>query len=189
MTIAAARAHLPVQRAGGVIALLSVTTALGAGIGYPITTAVVQAFGTPAAYAGAAGLVVGAALGLRLGVPGVGAAARIRSTPDVVGALVMSVAVGAGLLGLSHGNALGWLHPAVLVPLGLAPLLLVSWVWWEGRVAAPLVRLDLLRLPAVVQANVGALLMGYSLYSLPVLVVRAGLLPLEAAHRHGLTLA
>ena len=142
MTIAAARAYLPPRNARSTVALLSITTALGAGISYPLTTAVADHFGMSAAFALAAvfAAIVGLLVVLRLPSAFEGAGHR----PDVVGALLLATGVTAYLLAITHGNAWGWSSLPVL-GLGLLGTLIVAvWVAWELHIDYPLVRLPLL---------------------------------------------
>jgi len=50
VTMAMARAHLPPVGAGRAIATLSITTAVGAGLGYPLTGLIAQIFAFHAAF-------------------------------------------------------------------------------------------------------------------------------------------
>lgn len=186
MTIAAARAHLPPRQAGRTVVLLSLTTALGAGVGYPITTLVVHSLDMSAAFLGAAGFSFLTAGWLRWGLPRTAGRPPVGS--DVPGALGLAVAVGCGLLAVSQGNDWGWSSAPTLVLFATSSALLGLWVWWERRATAPLVQLVILRHPAVLHAHVVALLMGFTLYSLPVLLTRVGLAPAENGFGGGLAL-
>jgi EmrB/QacA subfamily drug resistance transporter len=118
-------------------------------------TAIWSAAGAVAAALGPSlgGLLV-AALGWRaifflnlvIGLPG---AARARSLlhesrtpdapfPDIAGAVVLSVGVGALALGLVEGNAWGWTSERTLLALGSAPLLLGVAVMRSARHRAPI---------------------------------------------------
>jgi len=50
VTMAIARSHLPTEKAARTIATLSITTAIGIGLGYPITSAITELFNYHAAF-------------------------------------------------------------------------------------------------------------------------------------------
>jgi MFS family permease len=186
MTIAAARAYLPPRNARSTVALLSITTALGAGISYPLTTAVADHFGMSAAFALAAAFaaIVGVLVVIRLPSAFEGTSHK----PDVVGALLLASGVTAYLLGITHGNAWGWTSPAVLGLGLLGTLIVAGWVAWELHTDYPLVRLPLLADRRVLAAAAVALFMGMSLYSAPVLVSRLAQMPSSTGYGAGLSL-
>jgi EmrB/QacA subfamily drug resistance transporter len=68
-----------------------------------------------------------------------------RTRFDIVGAVLLGVAVTSLLLALNRGPEIGWSHPLVVGGFALAPVLLVAFVWWEGRVDHPLIPLEYLR--------------------------------------------
>jgi predicted MFS family arabinose efflux permease len=71
---------------------------------------------------------------------------RHERTPfDVVGSVLLGVGVTSLLLALNRGPILGWSHPLVIVGFLLSPVTLVTFVWWERRTPAPLLRLDYFR--------------------------------------------
>ncbi|TCB97226.1 MFS transporter [Micromonospora zingiberis] len=188
MTIATARDHASGARAVRLVALLSVTTAVGAGLSYPVTTSVAQWYGLGAAFGGAAGLGVLITLAVILGLPAMVDAARPRGL-DVVGALLLVIGTGLGLLGISQGNSWGWTDARLLALGGAALLALVAWVAVELRQRNPLVELRLMAHHDVLIANGTAVLMGISLYALPVLISRLALAPPSSGYGAGLPLA
>ncbi len=162
LTMAAARDHLPRERAHRAIALLSVCVAAGAGIGYPIGGLLVQLFGMPAAFwfgATASGIaLIWVAFALPRG------SGRMSAGLDVSGALLMAVGLVALLLGIGEGNAWGWSSPIVLGLLAAGVLILAGWAVHQLHSKAPLVDLRQLRHPAVRAADGCALVLGVALY-------------------------
>src|SRR3954469_3219212 len=107
LTMASARDHLPAARAGEVIALLSVITAAGVGLGYPITGFIAEHLDSSAAFwfgavASGTALLLGA-----LFVPAPATPARHTSL-DVRGAALIGGGVLALLLALEKGPDWGW---------------------------------------------------------------------------------
>jgi MFS family permease len=181
MTIATARDHLRPSRVARVVALLSVTTALGAGISYPLTTWVTETFGLDVAFLGAAVLSAIVTLAVGVSLPRVEDDTRRRRL-DIGGAVLLILGSGTGLLALSQGNGWGWLDPLVVILAAGSLVTLALWVWAELRVSAPLVELRLFRNRNVLAANLTAVLMGVSLYSLPVLMSRIGQAPTSTGY-------
>ncbi|MFC5833415.1 MFS transporter [Nonomuraea insulae] len=178
-----ARDHLPRQRSGAAISLLSVASIAGIGIGYPLAGLLTQVSGLRAAYG----------LGLLLTAAALAAAWRAVPQPppgrsaavDVPGAALL----GAGLVALSLaiGQTTLWIeHPVLAAALpAAAAVLLAAWVRRERRSAAPLVDLTLLRHPAVAGANVTMFLGGIGMYLLLTLVTRYVQTPEAAGYGFG----
>lgn len=171
VSIAAARDNIGGPRGVRLIALLSVTTALGAGVSYPITTLVVERFGLPVAFLGAAGLCLLVCVAVFVGMPDMVDDLRPRGL-DLPGALLLTAGTGLLLLAIGLGNSWGWTERRLLAITGGGAVLLALWVVVELRTRFPLVRLGLMAQPNVLLANVTAVLMGVSLYSTPALVTR-----------------
>ncbi|ODU07489.1 MAG: hypothetical protein ABS81_01075 [Pseudonocardia sp. SCN 72-86] len=187
MAIATARDHLSGRRATKVVALLSLTTALGAGSSYPLTTIVVQHQGLPAAFGGAAVLAAVVAVTVMVGVP-ISLEGGRRPGLDVTGSVLLMTATALGLVVISQGNRWGWVARETLVVGAASIVLAVSWVFWEIRAAHPLVELRLFRERNVLAANVVALLMGVSLFTTPVLLSRIAQAPAATGYGSGLSL-
>jgi len=166
--------------------VLSITTALGAGISYPVSTAIADHLGMSAAFAvaGVFASLVAVTVMIRL-PPAEDAPAR---PPDVVGILLLATGVTAYLLALTHGNGWGWASPRVLLLIVSGTLLIGVWVVWELRSAHPLVRLKLMTDRRLLTADVVAILMGISLYSTAPLVSRLAQLPTSTGFGLGLSL-
>ncbi|MEU9116700.1 MFS transporter [Streptomyces sp. NPDC048483] len=165
-----ARDHLPAEHSGPTIALLSVASTVGIGIGYPLAGLLTDVAGLRAAY------------GLGLLITAVALAAAWWSVPqpptghasavDVPGATLLGGGLIALLLTISQ-STLWTHHPAVAAALlAVAAALIGAWVRRERRCATPLVDLALLRNPAVAGANAVMLLGGIGMYLLLTLVTR-----------------
>ncbi|MCK2217044.1 MFS transporter [Actinomadura sp. ATCC 31491] len=178
-----ARDHLPPARSGPVIALLSVASVIGIGVGYPLAGLLTELAGLRAAY------------GLGLLITAVALAAAWRSVPrppagrpsavDVPGAALLGAGLAALLLAISQ-TALWTRRPELgAALLAGAAVLLAGWVLRERRSAAPLVDLALLREPAVAGANAVMLLGGVGMYLLLTLVTRYVQTPASAGYGSG----
>ncbi len=178
-----ARDHLPAERSGPAIALLSVASTIGVGVGYPLAGLLTDVAGLRAAY------------GLGLLATAVALAAAWRSVPqppagrstavDVPGAALLGAGLLALLLVISQTTV--WTdRPAFAAALlAAAAVLIGAWVRRERRCAAPLVDLALLRNPAVAGANAVMLLGGIGMYLLLTLVTRYVQTPASAGYGFG----
>ena len=176
LTMAAARAHLPAERAGRAIAAISVVGVVGVGLGYPVTGLIADHLDLAAAYWFGAAVSL-AALALAAAVvprPETGAG---DAPLDLPGAVISGLGLIAILIGLEKAPEWGWAAPATLGLLlgGLAVMAL--WARHELRTADPLVDLRLARHPEVMTANVTAFALGVTMYLLMTLITQFVQLP------------
>jgi MFS family permease len=174
LAIASARDALVGEPMNRAIALLSVTTVAGAGLGYPLTALVAELGGLSAAYA-LGTLLTGATLVMAWRhLPGSDEVTPMRV--DWAGAGLLSVGMLAVLLAVSEGEVWGWASPRTLV-VGLAGLaLVIAFGVWTLRSPTPLVDLRMAVRPGIAAPNLVALVAGlgmYCLLTLAVVLVRA----------------
>lgn len=183
LAIAVARDALPGGRSGPVLALLGVTTAVGIGVGYPVSGLITEYLGMSAAFWFGA-LVSALAFTL--------AAMVLPASPDrpardldVAGAVLLGLTVAGLLLVLSQGQSWGWTSTRLSTVAAASLALLAVWVARELRARHPLVDLRLLRHRSVLAANVTVLLVGVGIYPLLSLVVRLVQTPTGAGYGFG----
>ncbi len=181
LAIAIAREHLPAELLRRGIATLSVTVAVGAGLGFPATGLVAQDLDYHVAFWIAAAIT---ALGVVLVARTVprGAPGARREALDGVGALGLGLGLGALLLAISQGETWGWGSARVLALLVGAALVFAAWGRWELRAAHPLVDLRISALPTVLAANITGVLMGFGMYVVMTLVLRLAQTPASAGY-------
>lgn len=174
LALAVARDNFRGESLTSAVALLSVTTVAGAGLGYPVTSSVAEHLGLAGAYWFGALLVSCALAAAWRDIPVV--RGRSAGRVDLPGALLLSAAMVAVLLAVSQGERWGWASPAVL---GLGATGALGLVWWARitwRRTNPLVDLHLATRPGLAGPNAVALCAGvgmYGLLTLAVLVVQA----------------
>ncbi|MFG1905320.1 MFS transporter [Kribbella sp. NPDC048928] len=184
LMMAVARDHLDEHRAARTIALLSVASTAGIGIGYPLSGLLTDLAGVRAAY-GLGLLITGAAF-----VAAVFALPQAPDRPaarlDVRGAILLAIALPAMLLVIGETSL--WRHHAGLAVaiLVAALLLLLGWTFLEIRTEHPLVDIRLLRHPAVAAANLVMLTGGVGMYLLFSLITRYVQTPAAAGYGFGL---
>ncbi|MCZ4120315.1 MFS transporter [Streptomyces sp. H39-S7] len=180
-----ARDHLPEGRSAPTIALISVVSIIGAGVGYPLAGLLAEYGGVRAAY------------GLGLFVTALAFLTAWRSIPkapegrsahvDVAGALLLAGGLFLVLFLASQTNL--WSHHlAVAVALAIvAALLLCIWTIVELRNKTPLVGIRAVRHPAVAGANIAMFVGGIGMYLLLTLITRYAQTPHSAGYGFGLT--
>lgn len=180
-----ARDHLPEGRAAATIALLSVASTIGIGIGYPLAGLLTELGGIRTAYGLGAVVTAMAFLAAWRSVP---TAPAVRSARvDLPGALLLTGGLVLVLLLVSE-TGLWTRHLGLAAFLTvLAVLLLAVWIRTELRCTAPLVDVRLLRHPAVAGANAVMLVGGIGMYLLLTLVTRYAQTPGDAGYGFGLT--
>jgi predicted MFS family arabinose efflux permease len=162
LTMAVARDHLPDSQSGPTIALLSVATVAGAGLGFPITGLLNDNVGLHAPFWFGA-IVVGAAL--LAAWPVIPPSHHLERRPlDIAGGVMLALALVGLLIGITEAQSWGWTAPATIALLAGGAVLAVAWVWRELHTSRPLVEIRLLRHPSVLVSNATAFLIAMALY-------------------------
>ncbi len=180
-----ARDHLPEERSAATIALISVISIIGVGVGYPLAGLLAEFGGLRAAY------------GLGLFVTAIALLTAWRSMPeapegrsahmDIAGALLLAGGLLLVLL-LASETGLWSQHLAAAVVLAVAAvLLLCAWTASELRSKTPLVDVRAVRHPAVAGANIAMFVGGIGMYLLLTLITRYAQTPHSAGYGFGLT--
>jgi len=180
-----ARDHLPRERSASVIALVSVASTIGIGVGYPLAGLLTEFGGLRAAY------------GLGVFVTAVALLAAVRSMPeppagrsarvDVPGALLLAGGLLAVLLVVSETSMWSRDLGLAVTLTGLGIVLLCAWAVVELRAPSPLVDVRLLRHRAVAGANIAMLVAGVGMYLLLTLITRYAQTPRAAGYGFGLS--
>jgi predicted MFS family arabinose efflux permease len=183
LAMATARDALPAERSRSTVALLSITTVAGVGLGYPLTGLIAQYASVRTAFWFGAAVSAAALVAAAMVVPST--ADRPRRRLDVLGAVLLGAALAGLLLALSEAEVWGWTSGRTLGLAAASLLVLGLWVVHERRARYPLVDLSLLRHRAVLTADVTALLAGVGMYLLMSLVMRFVQTPESAGYGFG----
>lgn len=143
-------------------------SALGIALGPLAAAAVIQELGWRAGFLAPALVAAVGGLGVWLFAPEMRGAERRRL--DGVGALGVAIALLALVFGVIGATSAGWTHPRVLQSLGVGAGALLAFIWWERRVAHPLLDLGLFRRGPLNAALLNGLLIA--------LVIGGAILPL-----------
>ncbi|ANW64542.1 MFS transporter [Mycolicibacterium murale] len=162
LAMAVARETLPAARVAPVVAMLSVGTVAGAGLGYPLTALVAQAGGLSAAFWFGTALTAATLLltwrqlpaSAPVPVPGV----RLSE------AVLLSAATVALLLGVSQTTTWGWTDLRTLSLFIVGAVTLAGWVATTLRHRDPLVDLRLAFSGGAAAPNITGLLAGTGMY-------------------------
>lgn len=163
LAIALAREHLRGDQQRQAIAALSITVAVGAGLGFPVTGMIAEYADYHAAFLFAA-LFGGVAVVLvNRHVPkSVSTQPPIRL--DLAGAILLGISLASFLLAVSKGSAWGWSEPSTVGLLLAGAVFGAIWVLVELRTPHALVDLRLSTQRPVLGANVTAVLVGIGMY-------------------------
>lgn len=180
-----ARDHLPEERSAATIALISVVSIIGVGVGYPLAGLLTELDGVRAAYG--VGLLV-TAIAFLTAWRSVPEAPEGRSAHvDIASALLLASGLFLVLF-LASETDLWSHHLAVAVVLAVvAVLLLCIWSASELRSKAPLVDVRAVRHPAVAGANTAMFVGGIGMYLLLTLVTRYAQTSRSAGYGFGLS--
>lgn len=156
------RDELPRAKVAGATALMSATLGIGSALGLPLSGVVFEHLGWEAifwmsAFAGAA--LFAAVLAVIPESP-----VRTPGRFDLPGALLLSTALVALLLGISKGGSWGWTDERTLIAAAVAVIAFAVWFPFELRVNQPMVDLRTSARRPVLLTNLAALLVGIAMY-------------------------
>jgi len=167
--MAIARKHLAPDVAAKTIATLSVTVAVGVGLGYPLTSCIAEFVSFHASFVVAAVCIATTlTLAARVLPSNKGASAQPF---DMVGAVTLTAGLVLLLMELGEGQAWGWRSP-ISIGVSIASLIvLVGWVFFELKATDPLLNLRQVRIRSVFAADLVGFIISMAFYLfLPILV-------------------
>ena len=162
------RDEFPPERVAQGIGLISATFGIGGGIGLVAAGVIVDHLSWEWIFW--IGLIVTllALVATLLFVPE--SPIKVPAKIDWTGAALLSVGLGALLLGISQGPRWGWASGRVLGLFAVAVVAFVAWVRFELRVPEPLVDMRMMRRRAVWSTNLAALLVGFGMFGSFILI-------------------
>jgi EmrB/QacA subfamily drug resistance transporter len=168
LSFAIIRDEFPADKVGVGIGLVSAVFGIGGGFGVVLSGVIVDHLTWRWLFIiGSIGIAIAIALVVRF-VPE--SPIKTRSRVDVPGALLLSAGLIAFLVALTEGESWGWASGRILGLFALAAVLLVGWGVVELRVDEPMVDMRMLGRRTVLLTNVTALITGFAIFSVFVLV-------------------
>jgi MFS family permease len=161
LSMATAREELAPAKVAPTIGMLSVGGTAGVGAGYPISGLLAGIDLSAAFWFGA---VVAALAFVGAWVFVAPTAGRPRAKLDTAGATLLTIGLCALLVAIAEGGGWGWGSARTLGLFAVAVVFLALWVGQQLRVPDPLVDLRLARVPAVLSADVCAMVLGVAMY-------------------------
>lgn len=156
------RDQLPGDRAGSAVALMSATLGIGSALGLPLSGVLSDHFGFHSVFW--FGALASALLLVALYVLVPESELRTQGRFDVVGAVLLSVALTSLLLMMSKGGEWGWTSPRTLGLLLLSAVALVVWLPIQLRINQPMVDLRTFSRRPVLLTNVASFFIGIAMY-------------------------
>ncbi|MCX5397280.1 MFS transporter [Streptomyces sp. NBC_00102] len=157
------RDELPPERVLPAVALMSSTLGIGAAVGVPVAAFVVEHFDWHTMFWVSGVIALIDIVLVFLFVPE--SPVRDRGRFDAVGGLGLAAVLVCLLLPVTQGGDWGWTSPATLGLLVAAVVIGLLWGVYELRAASPMVDLRVSARPAVLYANLAALLIGFAFYA------------------------
>jgi MFS family permease len=179
------RDELPAERVAGAIGAVSALLAAGSGLALVLAGPVTSHLGFSALFWLPLAPIVLGLVATHLFIPEspVRAPGRVTVLPGVA----LSLWLVGLLLGVSQGPVWGWTSGRVLGLFALFAVAFAAWIVIEATVEHPLIELTMMREPAVLRANIAALLFGAVLYACAVLLPAFMQTPKSAGYGFGLS--
>ncbi|WP_237707536.1 MFS transporter [Serinicoccus profundi] len=157
------RDHLPADRVGSGVALMSATLGIGGAIGMPLAGVIYDNLDWHALFYVSGGFAVVMLVAVYLVVPE--STVKTRGRFDYLGAALLSLALTGFLLAVSKAGTWGWSSPLTLSLLVGAGLVLAAWVPWELRTGQPLVDIRTSMRRTVLLTNAASVLIGFAMFA------------------------
>jgi len=162
------RDEFPPRRVGLGMGLVSASFGVGGGIGLVASGVLIDQLSWRWLFAVGAIVIGLSTLAIHLFVPE--SPARIRSRIDVIGALLLSVALVCLLLGLTEGGNWGWTSAGILAMFGGSVAVFAAWWWVEANAVEPMVDVRMLRRRAILATNLATFIAGFAMFGFFVLI-------------------
>ncbi len=179
------RDHLPAERVGGGVALMSATLSIGGAVGMPLAGVIYDRWDWHTLFYVSGGFAAVMLVAVMRVVPE--STVRTRGRFDYVGAGLLSVALTCFLLAVSKAGSWGFLSPLTLSLLVASGLVLAAWVPWELRTGQPLVDIRTSMRRTVVLTNTASVLVGFAMFANFLTSVQQVQMPVETGYGFGLS--
>lgn len=180
------RDELPRERIGGAVATMSATLGIGSAIGLPLAGVLVEHFSWHMVFWVSVVMAALMFVGVLLVVPE--SKVKAAGSFDVVGAVLLTIALLCLLVPITKGGHWGWLSEKVVLGLAASVAVLAAWVPWELRHRSPMVDLRTSARRPVLLTNVASLLIGFAMYANMMTTTQQLQMPEATGYGFGLSL-
>ncbi|MDE9367432.1 MFS transporter [Luteipulveratus sp. YIM 133132] len=156
------RDELPGEKVGGAVALMSATLGIGGAIGMPLAGVIYEHLSWHALFW--VSVVFGVVMFVVVLAVVPESQVRTGGRFDVGGAVLLSVALAALMLGISKGGTWGWTSEATLGCFLLAVVVAAIWAPTQLRAGQPLVDLRTSARRPVLLTNIASILLGFAMF-------------------------
>ncbi|WFR71397.1 MFS transporter [Prescottella defluvii] len=179
------RDELPREKVPAATALMSATLGMGSAMGLPLAGVIYPHLGWRAIFwiSAAAGVL------LLTAVAFVVPESKVRSPGrfDFLGAIILSVALTALLLGVSKGGSWGWSSGRTIGCFVLAMVVLAIWVPYQLRVTDPMVNLRTSARRPVLLTNIASMIVGFAMFANMLATTQQLQMPVSTGYGFGLS--
>ncbi|MDO5502232.1 MAG: MFS transporter [Actinomycetia bacterium] len=179
------RDHLPSDRVGSGVALMSATLGIGGAVGMPLAGLIYENLDWHAIFLVSGGFAVMMLIAVHLVVPE--STVKTRGRFDWLGAILLSVALTSFLLAVSKAGTWGWGSPLTLTLLVVAAIVVAAWVPWELGVGQPIVDIRTSTRRTVLLTNAASVLVGFAMFANFLTSVQQVQMPAETGYGFGLS--
>ncbi len=179
------RDHLPAERVGSGVALMSATLGIGGAIGMPLAGVITSNLDWHALFLVSGGFAVVMLVAVLLVVPE--SSVRAGGRFDYGGAALLSLALTCFLVAVSKAGTWGWTDRKILVLLVVAALTLAIWIPVELRSGQPLVDIRTSLRRTVLLTNVASVLIGFAMFANFLSSTQQVQMPVESGYGFGLS--
>ncbi|QDO88767.1 MFS transporter [Ornithinimicrobium ciconiae] len=179
------RDHLPSDRVGSGVALMSATLGIGGAVGMPLAGVIYQNFDWQALFLVSGGFAVVMLVLVMLVVPE--STVKTKGRFDYTGAVLLSIALTCFLLAVSKAGTWGFMDRKTVSLLVIAALVLCAWVPLQLRQGQPLVDIRTSLRRTVLLTNTASVLIGLAMFANFLTSAQQVQMPAETGYGFGLS--
>ncbi|MDO5738582.1 MAG: MFS transporter [Ornithinimicrobium sp.] len=179
------RDHLPADKVGSGVALMSATLGIGGAVGMPLAGVIYDRLDWHALFYVSGSFAVVMLIAVHVVVPE--STVKTRGRFDYLGAVMLSIALTSFLLAVSKAGTWGWGSPKTLSLLVFAALVLAAWVPWELRTGQPLVDIRTSMRRTVLLTNAASVLVGFAMFANFLTAAQQVQMPTDTGYGFGLS--
>ncbi len=154
---------IPPERLASGVAFMSGSMGVGSAIGLPFGGIIFESLGWHWIFW--VSVITGSLCGLAIFAVVPESKVRAGGRFDVRGAVLISVALTAFLLGVTKGSHWGWLSPGILACWAVTLAVMLYWFPYELKSGHPIIDLRTSAQKAVLLTNIASMLVGFAMYA------------------------